>query len=67
MSQRLLKDGEEILKESTKLIMIYMCVYIQASQVALVVKNPPTNEEDIRDMGLIPGSERFPGEDSLEI
>ena len=31
-----------------------------------MVKNPPTNEEDIRDMGLIPGSERSPGEDSLE-
>ena len=34
--------------------------------MALVVKNPPANEEDIRDMGLIPGSERSPGEDSLE-
>ena len=33
-----------------------------ASQVALVVKNPPTNAGDIRDVGSIPGLERFPGE-----
>ena len=32
------------------------------SQVALVVKNPPANAGDIRDMGLIPGSARSPGE-----
>ena len=32
-----------------------------ASQVALVVKNPPTNAGDIRDTGLIPGSGRCPG------
>ena len=33
-----------------------------ASQVALVVKDPPANAEDIRPMGLIPGSGRSPGE-----
>ena len=32
-----------------------------ASQVALVVKNPPVNAGDIGDAGLIPGSERSPG------
>ena len=32
-----------------------------ASQVALVVKNPPVNAGDIRDMGSIPGSGRSPG------
>ena len=32
------------------------------SQVALVVKNPPTNAGDVRDAGLIPGSGRCPGE-----
>ena len=32
-----------------------------ASQVALVVKNPPTNAGDVRDTGLIPGSGRCPG------
>ena len=33
-----------------------------ASQVALVVKNPPTNAGDVRDMGSIPGSGKSPGE-----
>ena len=32
-----------------------------ASQVALVVKNPPANAGDIRDTNLIRGLERFPG------
>ena len=31
-----------------------------ASQVALEVKNPSANAEDIRDVGLIPGLGRFP-------
>ena len=31
---------------------------IWASQVALVVKNPPANAGDARDTGLIPGSGR---------
>ena len=34
----------------------------RASQVALVVKKPPANAGDIRDMGSIPGSGRSPGE-----
>ena len=29
--------------------------------MALVVKNLPANAGDVRDMGLIPGSERSPG------
>ena len=33
---------------------------MRASQVVLVVKNPPTNAIDIRDTGSIPGSGRFP-------
>ena len=32
-----------------------------ASQVALVVKDPPASAEDIRDTGSIPGSGRSPG------
>ena len=32
-----------------------------ASQVAMVVKNPPANAGDARDAGLIPGSRRSPG------
>ena len=34
----------------------------QLAQVALVVKNPPTNAGDIRDAGLIPALGRSPGE-----
>ena len=34
----------------------------RASQVALVVKNLPANAGDIRDVGLIPGPGRSPGE-----
>ena len=33
-----------------------------ASQVALMVKNPPANAGDLRDAGSIPGSGRSPGE-----
>ena len=33
----------------------------RASQVALVLKNPPANAGDIRDAGLIPESSRSPG------
>ena len=33
-----------------------------ASQVVLVVKNPPIDAGDTRDMGLIPGLGRSPGE-----
>ena len=33
-----------------------------ASQVALVVKNTPTNAGDVRDAGSIPGSGRSTGE-----
>ena len=32
-----------------------------ASQVPLVVKNPPANDGDIGDIGWIPGSGRSPG------
>ena len=32
-----------------------------ASQVALVVKNPPAYAGDVRDAGLIPGLKRSPG------
>ena len=33
-----------------------------ASQVVLEVRNPPAKAGDMRDVGLIPGSGRFPGE-----
>ena len=38
----------------------YLCC-IWASQVALVVKNPPANAGDVRDLGSIPGLGRPPG------
>ena len=33
----------------------------RASQVALVVKNPPANAGDVREAGSIPGLGRSPG------
>ena len=33
----------------------------EASQVAVVVKNPPANAGDVRDAGSVPGSGRSPG------
>jgi len=33
-----------------------------APQVAVIVKNPPHNAGEVRDVGLIPGSGRSPGE-----
>ena len=35
---------------------------LRASLTGLVVKNPPANTGDIRDVGLIPGSGRSHGE-----
>ena len=35
----------------------------QCVKVALVVKNPPANAGDVRDVGLIPGLGRSPGGD----
>ena len=32
--------------------------------MVLVVKNPPANTGDVRDVGLIPGLERSPGEEN---
>ena len=37
------------------------CAYNRASQLVLVVKNPPTNAGDIGDAGLIPELGRSPG------
>ena len=38
-----------------------LCIDLLASQVVLVVKNPPANAGDLREVGLIPGSGRCPG------
>ena len=37
-------------------------IYIWASPGSSMVKNPPANAGDPRDVGLIPGSGRSPGE-----
>ena len=42
-------------------IYIIQVINVGASQVAPVVKNPPANPGDIREVGLIPGLERSPG------
>ena len=39
----------------------YICMYLRASQVALVVTNLLANAGDIREVGLIPESGRSPG------
>ena len=47
----------------TRCININISVYrflLRASQVALMVKNLPANAGDLRDVSLIPGSERSP-------
>ena len=44
------------------LFSFYCVVTISRTQVALVVKNPPANAGDVREVGSIPGSGRSPGE-----
>ena len=39
----------------------HVCHAHGCSQLAQVVKNPPANAGDVRDMGSITGSERSPG------
>ena len=34
---------------------IILTIFLQASQVVLVIKNPSANAGDMRDVGLIPG------------
>ena len=38
-----------------------LSAHLSASQAALVVKNPPANTVDIRDVASIPGLGRSPG------
>ena len=39
---------------------VLLLKYVEESQVALVVKNPPANAGDVRTLGLIPGLGRSP-------
>ena len=51
-----------IYKHSPDLWTIYIPCICQGIQVAVVIKNLPANAGDIRDIALIPGSGRSPGE-----
>ena len=42
-------------------VCVCVCVYMYASQLVLVVKNPPAKAGDARDTGLIPESGTSPG------
>ena len=46
-------------KDNTQNLTIFLYTNV-ASQVVLVVKNPPDNAGDIRDLGSIPGLGRTP-------
>ena len=39
----------------------YKILVKRASYMVLVIKNPPANAGDVKDLGLIPGSRRCPG------
>ena len=61
-------NGKEYLKRTYVCVCVYIYIYIYthtyavyASQVVLVLKNPPANAEDLRDTGSIPGLGRSPG------
>ena len=41
--------------KSEDICTIILTVFLQASQVVLVIKNPSANAGDMRDVGLIPG------------
>ena len=49
------------LKHPHPVLFVFKYSSFWASQVVLVVKNPPANTGDIRAMGQIPGSGRSPG------
>ena len=56
--------------EGTSLVVQWLRLYAPnagASQVVLVVKNPPASAGDITDVGLIPGSGRSPGRHSNSV
>ena len=53
------------MEHSLTLVSVYHQIFeynpSRTSQVALVVKNPPANAEDVRDAISVPGWGRFPG------
>ena len=44
-----------------QLLFLWLCANYQGSQVVPVIKNPPANAGDVRNVGLIPRSGRSPG------
>ena len=59
-----IKPGSPVLHQEVALMALTPCQLLDgdwASQVVLVIKNPPANAGDIRDVGSIPGSGRSPG------
>ena len=57
--QKTTKEGVQSLRSADNWIKALLS---RASQMALVVKNSPTSAQDLRDVGLIPGLGRSPGE-----
>ena len=57
----LLLSGFHFTGHKTEMIITVTSWKYRASQVVLVVKNPPANAGDIRDVGSITGSGRCPG------
>ena len=53
--------SEEYVNHSEEMSYWGVNLLLRASQVVLVVKNPPANTGDGRDTGSIPGSGRSPG------
>ena len=66
-SQQLFLPGHEMPALVCQLLycttVLFKVLYCKtgASQVVLVIKNPPANGGDLKDMGLTPGSGRSPG------
>ena len=55
-------DGQKEVNGLYLLLQLLCKILQEASQVVLVVKNTPASEGDIRDVSLIPGWGRSPGE-----
>ena len=55
-------DGKKEVNGLYLLLQLLCKILQEASQVVLVVKNTPASEGDIRDVSLIPGWGRSPGE-----
>ena len=62
---KILDDFHYLFTWIFKNMFIVLIIIIQkggTSKVVLAVENPPANARHIRDLGLTPGSRRFPGE-----